>query len=184
MEVKFYDCQNIEDQIQQVDENFGVKRNLLIMDNNILCSPHLEQIVNDIISLGFDGSPNFIRPNVFSSLMRKIERRVNMQVDYYHLIEKAISEIRNFSKRIARYLNVINEYTVHVNEILEAEEDNLAGYYPEMDQLRGKCRYDDCRHVSEPECAVRDAVKNGKIHKKRYDSYLANLDEIRTRRKY
>lgn len=69
-------------------------------------------------------------------------------------------------------------------EILDAEEDNLAGFYPEMDQLRGKCRYDDCRHVSEPECAVRDAVKNGKIHKKRYDSYLANLEEIRTRRKY
>ena len=69
-------------------------------------------------------------------------------------------------------------------EILEAEEDNLASFYPEMDLIRGQCRYDDCRHVSEPECAVRAAVKTGKIHKKRYDSYLANLDEIRTRRKY
>ncbi len=69
-------------------------------------------------------------------------------------------------------------------EILEAEEDNLSGFYPEMDQLRGQCRYDDCRHVSEPECAVRDAVKAGRIHKKRYDSYLANLEEIRTRKKY
>ena len=69
-------------------------------------------------------------------------------------------------------------------EILEAEEDNLASFYPEMDQLRGQCRYDDCRHVSEPECAVREAVQNGEIHKKRYDSYLANLEEIRTRRKY
>ena len=69
-------------------------------------------------------------------------------------------------------------------EILEAEEENLSSFYPEMDQIRGQCRYDDCRHVSEPECAVRDAVKAGTIHKKRYDSYLANLDEIRTRRKY
>ena len=69
-------------------------------------------------------------------------------------------------------------------EILEAEEDNLASYYPEMDQLKGKCRYDDCRHLSEPECAVREAVKAGTIHKKRYDSYLANLEEIRTRKKY
>ncbi|MBQ8562517.1 MAG: ribosome small subunit-dependent GTPase A [Firmicutes bacterium] len=69
-------------------------------------------------------------------------------------------------------------------EILEAEEENLASFYPEMDQLRGQCRYDDCRHVSEPECAVRDAVKAGTIHKKRYDSYLANLEEIRNRKKY
>lgn len=69
-------------------------------------------------------------------------------------------------------------------EILEAEEDNLASFYPEMEQLQGSCRYDDCRHVSEPECAVRDAVKSGQIHKRRYDSYIANLEEIRKRRKY
>jgi len=69
-------------------------------------------------------------------------------------------------------------------EILEAEEDNLAGFYPEMDQLKGQCRYDDCRHLHEPECAVRQAVSDGRIHKKRYESYLANLEEIKNRRKY
>lgn len=69
-------------------------------------------------------------------------------------------------------------------EILEAEEDNLAGFYPEMDVLRGQCRYDDCRHRSEPDCAVCRAVEEGSIHRKRYDSYLANLDEIRSRKKY
>lgn len=69
-------------------------------------------------------------------------------------------------------------------EILEAEEDNLAGFYPEMEALRGRCRYDDCRHRSEPDCAVRRAAEAGKIHPKRYASYLANLDEIRNRKKY
>ncbi|MGN0713099.1 MAG: ribosome small subunit-dependent GTPase A, partial [Anaerovoracaceae bacterium] len=69
-------------------------------------------------------------------------------------------------------------------EILEAKEDNLAGFYPEMEALRGRCRYDDCRHRSEPDCAVRSAVEAGRIHPKRYASYLANLDEIRSRKKY
>ena len=69
-------------------------------------------------------------------------------------------------------------------EILEAEEDNLAGFYPEMEALQGQCRYDDCRHRSEPDCAVRRAAEEGRIHRKRYDSYLANLDEIRSRKKY
>lgn len=69
-------------------------------------------------------------------------------------------------------------------EILEAEEDNLAGFYPEMDVLRGQCRYDDCRHGSEPDCAVRSAAEAGRIHPKRYASYLANLEEIRSRKKY
>ncbi|MGN0714205.1 MAG: ribosome small subunit-dependent GTPase A [Anaerovoracaceae bacterium] len=69
-------------------------------------------------------------------------------------------------------------------EILEAEEDNLAEFYPEMEALQGQCRYDDCRHRSEPDCAVRRAAEEGRIHRKRYDSYLANLDEIRSRKKY
>lgn len=69
-------------------------------------------------------------------------------------------------------------------EILEAEEDNLMHYYPEIEKYTGKCRYDNCRHMKEPECAVRSAVKEGIIHKLRYNSYVANMDEIRSKKKY
>ena len=69
-------------------------------------------------------------------------------------------------------------------EILEAEEDNLMHYYPEIEKMTGKCRYDDCRHMKEPECAVRAAVKSGEIHGLRYNSYVANMEEIRNRKKY
>ena len=68
-------------------------------------------------------------------------------------------------------------------EILEAEEEELASYYPEIEKYRGLCRYDDCRHKKEPECAVREAVQQGKIHWRRYESYLANLEEIQSRKK-
>lgn len=69
-------------------------------------------------------------------------------------------------------------------EILEAEEDNLADFYPEIAALKGKCKFDDCRHRREPDCAVREAVQEGRIHPIRYDGYLANLEEIRKRKKY
>ena len=38
-----------------------------------------------------------------------------------------------------------------------------------------RCKYRECRHVDEPECAVRSAVENGKIATWRYRSYLAIL---------
>jgi ribosome biogenesis GTPase / thiamine phosphate phosphatase len=41
-----------------------------------------------------------------------------------------------------------------------------------------QCRYADCRHVSEPNCAVRAAVEDGGIASDRYQSYLALLAEI------
>ena len=69
-------------------------------------------------------------------------------------------------------------------EILEAEEDNLEMYYPDIAAFKGQCYYDNCRHLKEPDCSVRAAVKAGKIHKLRYESYVANMDEIKSRRKY
>ena len=68
-------------------------------------------------------------------------------------------------------------------EILEAEEDNLWMYYPEFEPYGGLCRYDNCRHLKEPDCKVREAVAEGKIHKLRYASYAANMEELRKRRK-
>ena len=69
-------------------------------------------------------------------------------------------------------------------EILEADEDTLQEYYPEIETYRGGCRYDNCRHIKEPGCAVREAVRDGRIHKRRYQSYEANIEEIRSKKKY
>jgi ribosome biogenesis GTPase len=59
---------------------------------------------------------------------------------------------------------------------IEARE--LAECFPEMRPLLGRCRYADCRHVSEPACAVRTAMEEGRIQASRYESYLALRAEI------
>ena len=69
-------------------------------------------------------------------------------------------------------------------EILEAEEDNLMLYYPDIEKYREGCYFDNCRHLREPDCSVREAVKAGKIHRRRYASYKANMEEIQSRKKY
>jgi len=69
-------------------------------------------------------------------------------------------------------------------EILEAEEDELQFLYPEISSLVGGCKYDNCRHVKEPDCCVREAADQGKIHRTRYQSYLSQLKEIQEKRKY
>lgn len=69
-------------------------------------------------------------------------------------------------------------------DVLEAEEDELHFLYPEMSALIGGCRFDDCRHIKEPDCCIREAVKQGKIHESRYQSYVNQYKEIQERRKY
>lgn len=69
-------------------------------------------------------------------------------------------------------------------EIMEAEEEELSFFFPEMVPYQGKCRYDNCRHKKEPDCAVRQAVEEGRIHPSRYASYLAQLEEIQKKNRY
>lgn len=69
-------------------------------------------------------------------------------------------------------------------DILEADEEELQHLYPEFLPHLGSCRYDNCRHIKEPDCAVRQAVEEGKISRQRYESYVTQLSEIRSRKPY
>ena len=51
-------------------------------------------------------------------------------------------------------------------------KENLQYSFPDFGPYVGKCRFDDCSHRKEPDCAVRTAVEAGEIGRSRYDSYL------------
>ena len=51
-------------------------------------------------------------------------------------------------------------------------KENLQYAFPDFGPFIGKCRFDDCSHRKEPDCAVRAAFEAGEIEKSRYDSYL------------
>ena len=54
----------------------------------------------------------------------------------------------------------------------------LASCFPEMRPFIGECRYGDCRHMTEPKCAVREAVERGEIAADRLESYAVLLQEL------
>ncbi len=54
----------------------------------------------------------------------------------------------------------------------DIEPEELDGYFLEMAPLVPECQYSDCTHYEEPNCAVKAAVEQGKIHPERYESYL------------
>ena len=56
--------------------------------------------------------------------------------------------------------------------------EQLANYYPEFKEYLAGCRFPDCRHRTEPECAVRSAVESGEISRIRYENYRKIYEEI------
>ena len=58
------------------------------------------------------------------------------------------------------------------------ERDQLQHLFPEIGAHFGACRFADCRHRAEPDCAVRAAVERGEVARTRYESYLSMLTEL------
>jgi len=54
----------------------------------------------------------------------------------------------------------------------DTEPEEMDAYFPELAPLAAACQFSDCSHTHEPGCAVLAALKEGKIHAERYDSYL------------
>ena len=63
-------------------------------------------------------------------------------------------------------------------EFANLEKWDLPGFFPEFRRYQGQCRFDDCMHNKEPDCAVREALANGAIARSRYDNYLIFLKEV------
>lgn len=66
----------------------------------------------------------------------------------------------------------------------EIEKEDARFYFEEFVPFEGKCRFNGCMHVSEPDCAVKNAVTEGLINKNRYESYVDIYEEIKSKKKY
>lgn len=62
--------------------------------------------------------------------------------------------------------------------IVDVSRQELAHYFPEMRAVMNDCQFNDCNHIEEPGCAVKEAVNVGTIHHERYLSYLNIRDTI------
>ncbi|QRR02137.1 ribosome small subunit-dependent GTPase A [Dyadobacter sandarakinus] len=51
--------------------------------------------------------------------------------------------------------------------------EEISHYFPEMRDLLNQCRFNNCQHINEPGCAVKDAVSEGRLALSRYESYLS-----------
>ncbi len=57
--------------------------------------------------------------------------------------------------------------------IIDIEQQELGHFFPEMRKLMSDCRFNNCRHINEPGCAVLQALEAGALEPSRYDSYLS-----------
>jgi ribosome biogenesis GTPase len=60
----------------------------------------------------------------------------------------------------------------------DIDKQELAWYFPEFEDCLGNCKFNDCMHLTEPGCAVKEKLRSGKIYASRYDSYKRILQTL------
>lgn len=73
--------------------------------------------------------------------------------------------------------NLIDSPGVWEYGIWKLEKRELAAGFIEFESWLGQCRFNDCVHATEPDCAIKQAVADGYIHDWRYQSYLRLLKQ-------
>lgn len=68
-------------------------------------------------------------------------------------------------------------------DTIDVPKEELRFYFPEFDDYEGKCRFNGCQHMNEPDCAVKTAVEDGSINKSRYENYMMFYEELKEKDK-
>jgi len=59
--------------------------------------------------------------------------------------------------------------------IVDMEKEEIGDYFPEFFELKGHCKFNNCLHLDEPKCAVKEALENDEVAWSRYRSYVQML---------
>jgi ribosome small subunit-dependent GTPase A len=62
--------------------------------------------------------------------------------------------------------------------LVDISKPEISHYFPEMRDRLNNCQFNNCLHVNEPGCAIKEAVVNGDIHEDRYVSYVNIMESI------
>lgn len=96
LEPQFRVTNNIIDQIRAIDEKYGPKQHLLLLDNNVLNTTNLEGLVDDLCTAGFGRGAKYIDPGAYNIVMMRYKN--GDRADF--LDKKMAGYLEGFKKRI------------------------------------------------------------------------------------
>ncbi len=113
-----------------------------------------------------------------STLINALDRNLNLQT-------KEISEQHQQGQHTTTFAEMYDlEFGARIIDtpgirgfgLVDMEPQEIGDYFPEFFKLKEHCKFNNCLHKQEPQCAVKDALDNDEISWSRYKSYLQILE--------
>ena len=181
-----------------------LKINPIIIINKIDLKDTYRQIEETYKKIGYDVYPITAKyPETAKKLKEKLKNQVNVfagnsgvgkSTTINALFNENITLEGEISKKNQRGKNTTTDvklYQLEENtyiadtpgfstfEITEIESSHLAEYFKEFKEQIPKCEFVGCTHIKEENCGIKQAVKEGKISKERYERFCKIYEEIK-----
>ena len=147
LEPEFHVTNNIIEQINAINARFGPKQHLLLLDNNVLNTPNLTALVDDLCEAGFGRGAKYVDPGVYNIVMMRYHNGDRAEF----LDKKMMAYLEAFKKRIKSadmldsYLQIVigAEDADNFAEYMMAHEEELSPIINKYRSKTAKARYLD-----------------------------------------
>ncbi len=124
----------LRERIETVREIYGDQKDLLLMDNNVLASENLKDIIDDIVASGFGKDSTFVQPDLLAISIRNLKKGVNDRA----YIRKSQTLINEFYQKLKKlkgdesYLVYKVMINYHINKLSTSTKENLIAAYSKI----------------------------------------------------
>ena len=114
-----------------------------------------------------------------STLINKLQPNLNIDTKQVSDTHKQGQHTTTFSELhdLDFGASIIDTPGIRGFGLVELTPNDIGNYFPEFFAIKQKCKYHNCIHKNEPDCAVKTALGNGEIAESRYKNYLNMLLE-------
>ena len=192
------------DRILVTAEAYHIKPVLVFNKCDLFDSPDMEEILTDTIQLysqigyvclrtssatktGIDALTKILKKKTSliighsgvgkSTLLNTVDESLNLKtgdLSNYHNKGKHTTTFAEMHSLAFRGF-IIDTPGIREFGLVDIPDEELSHYFIEMRPYIGTCKFNNCKHISEPGCEVKKAVDTGKISELRYQSYLSML---------
>ncbi|AYL98091.1 ribosome small subunit-dependent GTPase A [Mucilaginibacter celer] len=130
----------------------------------------VQDLLKDKVTL-FSGHSGVGKSSLINALLPELELRTHMISDWSDKGMHTTTFAEMFELPQGGF--IIDTPGIRELGVIDIEKQELGHFFPEMRERMNDCRFNNCRHINEPGCAVLEALEDGEIAPSRYDSYLS-----------
>ena len=114
-----------------------------------------------------------------STLVNKLDPSLDLRTGLISEVHQQGKHTTTFAEmfKLSTRGYIVDTPGIRAFGIVDLDKAVISHYFPEMRERMNQCKFNNCMHINEPKCAIKDAVESYDIDESRYETYLQLMEE-------